>query len=192
MTPRRRLVAVTAAFSGLALLAAACSNTTGLPAAVFTNLVDTVSLYALRGTAIVLPSAYSIQDRASVRIEQNVSLDFAFDLDSVTGKPALFPTGALHLAPSVGTSGLQPTSKAFADITSGATSGYTLDKAVAIDTGTVLFAMSRPLACLIGSVPLYAKLHVLSVDSTARSVKFEILVDQNCGYRGLAPGLPKQ
>src|SRR5207237_755232 len=94
MTLRRRLVAVTAAVTGLALLAAACSNTTGLPAAVFTNVVDTVSLYALRGTAIALPSAYSIQDRATVRTDTTVNLDFAFDFDSC-GKPALLPTAAL-------------------------------------------------------------------------------------------------
>ena len=33
---------------------------------------------------------------------------------------------------------------------------------------------------------------VLGVDATARRLNFEILVDQNCGYRGLEPGLPKQ
>src|SRR5256885_14471047 len=86
MTPRRRLVAVTAAVTGLALLAAACSNTTGLPAAVFNNVVDTVSLYALRGTAIALPSAYSIQQLVAVRTDTTVSLDFAFDFDSA-GRP---------------------------------------------------------------------------------------------------------
>src|SRR5205823_15100168 len=106
MTLRRRLVAVTAAVTGLALLAAACSNTTGLPAAVFTNAVDTVSLYALRGTAITLPSAYSIQDRSTVRTDTTVNLDFAFDFDSAS-KPTLLPTAALHLGRG---SGLQRTS----------------------------------------------------------------------------------
>src|SRR5205807_162950 len=81
MTPRRRLVAVTAAVTGLALLAAACSNTTGLPAAFYVNAVDTVSLYALRGTAITLPSAYSIQDRLTVRTDTTVSLDFEILVD---------------------------------------------------------------------------------------------------------------
>jgi len=188
MTPRRRLVAVTAAVTGLALLAAACSNTTGLPAAVFTNVVDTVSLYALRGTAIALPSAYSIQDRATVRTDTTVNLDFAFDFDSA-GKPALLPTAALRLGTA---SGLQPTSTAFPAITLAPTGGYIQDTAVTLDTGKVLYAVSRPVTCLIGGIPLYAKLHVLSVDSTARRVDFEILVDRNCGYRGLAPGLPKQ
>ena len=188
MTPRRRLVAVTAAVTGLALLAAACSNTTGLPAAVFTNVVDTVALYALRGTAIALPSAYSIQQLVTVRTDTTVSLDFAFDFDSA-GKPTLLPTAALHLGTA---SGLQPTTTAFAAITQAPTGGYILDTAVTADSGKVFYAVSRPIPCLIGSVPLYAKLHVLSVDTAARRLNFEILVDQNCGYRGLAPGLPKQ
>jgi hypothetical protein len=40
----------------------------------------------------------------------------------------------------------------------------------------------------------YAKLHVLEIDTTpnVRSMKFEILTDINCGYRGLAPGVPRQ
>src|SRR5256885_11445842 len=113
MTPRRRLVAVTAAVTGLALLAAACSNTTGLPAAVFNNVVDTVSLYALRGTAIALPSAYSIQQLVTVRTDTTVSLDFAFDFDSAGG-PRLLPTAALHLGTA---SRLQPTTTAFAALT---------------------------------------------------------------------------
>jgi hypothetical protein len=188
MTPRRRLVAVTAAVTGLALLAAACSNTTGLPAPVYANAVDTVSLYALRRTAITLPSAYSIQDRLTVRTDTTVNLDFAFDFDS-TGKPRLYPTAALHLGTA---SGLQPTSTAFAAITLAPTGGYILDTAVTVDTGKVFYVVSRLVACLVGSVPLYAKLHVLTVDTTARRVDFEILADQNCGYRGLALGLPKQ
>jgi hypothetical protein len=188
MTPRRRLVAVTAVVTSLALLAAACSNTTGLPAAFFTNVVDTVSLYALRGTAITLPSAYSLQDTARVRTDTTVSLDFAFDFDS-TGKPVFLPTAALHLGTA---SGLQRTSTAFGAITLAPSGGYILDSAMTVDTGTVLYAVSRPVTCLIGAVPLYAKLHVLSVDTAARRLDFEILVDLNCGYRGLAPGLPTQ
>ena len=43
---------------------------------------------------------------------------------------------------------------------------------------------------LAGSV--LTKLEVLAVDSTARRVDFKILVDENCDYRGLAPGIPQQ
>jgi hypothetical protein len=33
---------------------------------------------------------------------------------------------------------------------------------------------------------------VLSVDLVERRVDFQVLVNANCGYRGLEPGLPTQ
>ena len=171
------------------MLVAACGDTTNLPAPAFTNTVDTVSLYALRGTAITLPSAYVLLGAQRVRTDQTTVLDFAFDFDSI-GEPALFPTGAINLGLL---SGLQKSATAFDAITLAPTGTYTFDKPIALDTGTVLLVRSRPTQCLFGAtVSLYAKLRVLGVDSTARRLDFEILVDQNCGYRGLEPGLPKQ
>lgn len=189
MTPRRSLTIVTtlAAAAALAWLAGACSSTTGLPPATLTNVVDTVSLYALRGTGITLPSAYALQGRAVVRIDQTVALDFAFDYDSV-GEPALFPTGALRLGTG---SGFQPANMAFDAITSAPTANYITDRPTAIVPGNVLLVASRPLTCAFGlTVSLYAKLRVLAVDSTAKRVDFAILVNQNCGYHDLQPGLP--
>jgi hypothetical protein len=195
MTPRRSLAIVAAlaaraaraAVVGLAGLAGACSSTTGLPPATLTNVVDTVSLYALRGTPINLPSAYSVQGRTSVRIDQTVALDFAFDYDSV-GEPAFFTTGALRLGTG---SGLQQASTAFDAITSAPTTGYITDRPIAITPGSVLLVASRPLTCVYGTtVSLYAKLRVLTVDAMAKRVDFAILVNQNCGYHDLQPGLP--
>ncbi len=187
MPPRRSSVvlAATAAVS----LALACGNPTALPAPTIENVVDTVSLYALRGTDISLPSAYALETAQPVRTDQTTLLDFAFDFDSI-GEPALFPTAAIHLG---ALSGMQRSATAFDAITLAPTGRYDFEKPIALDTGTVVLVRSRPTQCLFGvTVSLYAKLRVLSVDSTARRLDFEILVDQNCGYRGLAPGLPKQ
>ena len=189
MPSHRPVVARFAPLIGLALLVAACGDTSNLPAAFFTNVVDTVSLYALRGTALALPSAYALQGPQLVRTDQSTTLDFAFDFDSL-GAPALFPTGAIHLGTL---SGLQRSAQLFGAIKLAPTGGYTFDQPVTLDTGTVVLVRSRPTLCSFGAtLSLYAKLRVLGVDSTARSVRFEILVDQNCGYRGLEPGLPKQ
>ena len=189
MPPHRRIATRDVALTGLALLVAACGDTTGLPAPVFTNVVDTVSLYALRGTTITQPSAYTLDAAQPVRTDQTTALDFAFDFDSL-GAPALFPTGAINLGLL---SGLQRSTTSFNAITLAPTGGYILDKPLALDTGTVVLVRSRPTTCLFGvTVSLYAKLRVLGVDTTARRLDFEILVDQNCGYRGLEPGLPKQ
>jgi len=189
MPSPRRFVARFAPLIGLALLVAACGDTSNLPAAFFTNVVDTVSLYALRGTALTLPSAYVLQGAQRVRTDQTTVLDFAFDFDSL-GAPALFPTGAMKLGTL---SGLQRSAQLFDAIKLAPTGGYTFDQPVTLDTGTVVLVRSRPTLCSFGAtLSLYAKLRVLGVDSTARRVRFEILVDQNCGYRGLEPGLPKQ
>ncbi|HZI22959.1 MAG TPA: hypothetical protein VFD76_10595 [Gemmatimonadales bacterium] len=190
MTQRSRLVAATAALTGIGLLAVGCGNSNGLPGAVFTNVLDTVSLYALRGTALQQPSGYALFDTTLVRTDQSISLDFAFDFDTATHTPSLYPTGALSLGTG---SGLQKTTTDFATITLAPTGGYVYDKPAVLDTGTVLYVASRPMTCTFGStVPLYAKLRVLGVDTTARRLDFEILVNQNCGYRSLATGLPKQ
>ncbi len=188
MPPHRRIAARVVALTGLGLLVVACNDTSNLPAPFFTNVVGTVSLFALRGTAITLPSAYSLEGAQPVRTDQTTQLDFAFDFDSL-GAPALFPTGAIHLGLS---SGLQRSTTAFDAIKLAPTGGYVFDKPLALDTGTVVLVRSRPTPCVGTTVSLYAKLRVLGVDSTARSLRFEILVDQNCAYRGLEPGLPKQ
>jgi hypothetical protein len=187
--PHRRTSARDVALTGLALLVAACSPTNDLPAAFFPNKVATVSLFALRGTAITLPSAYTLEGAQPVRTDQTTVLDFAFDFDSL-GAPALFPTGAINLGQL---SGLQRSTTAFDAIKLAPTGGYIFDKPIVLDTGMVVLVRSRPTLCAYGvTVSLYAKLRVLGVDSTARRLDFEILVDQNCGYRGLEPGLPKQ
>ncbi len=190
MPLHRRIATRVVALTGLALLVVACGDTTSLPAPAFTNVVDTVSLFALRGTSNVqLPSAYTLETAQTVRTDQTTQLDFAFDFDSL-GAPALFPTGAINLGLL---SGLQWSTTRFDAITLAPTTGYILDKPIVLDTGTVVLVRSRPTQCLFGvTVSLYAKLRVLGVDSTARRLDFEILVDQNCGYRGLEPGLPKQ
>ena len=67
------------------------------------------------------------------------------------------------------------------------------DQPLAVSAGTVAIVRSRPTNCLFGvTVSLYAKLLVVAIDPTARRIDFRIMVDQNCGYRGLAPGLPSQ
>ena len=63
-----------------------------------------------------------------------------------------------------------------------------------MDSGTVAILHSRPVSfprCPF-VVFFYAKLQVLRVDTLARRIDYNILVDQNCGHRGLEPGIPKR
>src|SRR5258706_7984992 len=76
-------------------LAAACGNPNGLTAYI-SNTPDTVSLYALSGTPVALPSGYSIPARSAVRTDAASSFDFAFDIDTA-GRALLLPPRALRV-----------------------------------------------------------------------------------------------
>jgi hypothetical protein len=200
MTARRSSIALTLIATALAALAPACSTTTGLPAATDTNSVDTVSLFALSDaltdTAIQNPSAYLVQGRLRVRTDQSTTLDFAFDVDTA-GRPVLLPAGAMRLGM---VSGLQRSTTPFDSIKIAPTGGYEFDSSLVVGPDSLLLVRSRPILCVTGiTVSLYAKLQVLVVDTSSaaraaggRRIAFRIMSDQNCGYRGLEPGVPKQ
>ncbi|HEV8510441.1 MAG TPA: hypothetical protein VGQ48_08345 [Gemmatimonadales bacterium] len=180
---------------GLALaLTAACGETL-LPKASFPNEVDTVSIYALSGTPVAAPSAYSMELRQAVRIDQSGgAFDFAFDIDSA-GRAVLLPTGALKLGRQ---SGILLTTTPFDSIRVAPGGNYQRDSAVVVDSNSVAIVHSRSLRCpTIGlSAVLYGKLHVLAIDTTSapggRRIDLRILTDVNCGYRGLQEGLPNR
>ena len=184
---RCRFAALTAA-AGLALFAA-CKSPQDLPNAQVANTVDTVTLYALNGTPIGTPSAFALIPPQIVHTDQNAVFDFAFNIDS---QAVLIPSG---LFPGLQkNSGLQKSNAAtFAAVTMAPTDGYVLDKRLVVDVGTIALMRGRTQICADGSNhSLYGKLHVLSLDLSARTIQFEVTVDQNCGYLSLTPGLPSQ
>ncbi len=184
--PRPVIVLVVVA---LAAIAACGDNSLGLPAAHFNNVVDSVSLWALDATPLNTPSAYSIIGRMVVQTYQTTGFDFAFNI-TPAGQAVLLPTGALGLGKA---SGILLQSKSFDSITVAPSTGYQDSVAVAVDSGTTAVLRSRPVSsCVIGTVFLYAKLQVLRIDTIARRIDYHILVDENCGYRGLEPGIPKR
>ncbi len=174
--------------SAAAATLAACGADSFLPQPTVENVVDTITLGALRSTPVGIPSAYSLSNSVPVRTDLSSNYDFAYDIDSVLG-PALYPAQATGVYfPSSTNPGLQRMTVAFDSITKALSNGYTLDAALAIDSGDVFLARSL-IRCNIG-VPEYGKLQVLSIDSVAHTVTFQIMVNNNCGYRGLQPGLP--
>jgi len=169
---------------------ASCGNPLGLPPAFISNVVDTVSLYALSGTPVSLPSGYSIIGQRAVRTDQGLPFDFAFDFDS-TGQAVLLPTGALKMGKQ---SGLQISGQDFDSIKIAPTSNYNLDSAQVVDSNRVLILHSSTVTCSF-NIPAvyYAKLYVVRIDTTSseRRIDFLILSDLNCGYRGLEEGVPR-
>ncbi len=71
--------------------------------------------------------------------------------------------------------------------------GYVTNDSVPVTLHQVYYARSvvNTSVCTLG-IPFYAKLEVLAIDDSTRSVTFRILTNVNCGYRGLEAGLPKK
>ena len=173
-----------------AALIAACSNSNLLPIASVANQVDTVTLGALRSTSVETPSAYSVVASSAVRTDLLVgpNFDFLYDIDSAKG-PALYPAGVTGVLPKASTNpGLKRMSVAFDSIKIADLNGYVTDSILPVDTGDV-FLVRSAITCAQG-VPQYGKLEVTGIDTAAHEVTFKILVDNNCGYRGLLPGIP--
>lgn len=179
-----------AATAAAVVTAAACGDPVSLPPATFENVVDTVVLAALTGTPISAPSAYDMVFGSTVRTDRTAAFDVAFDIDA-TGTARLYPAATLGLASDAG---LLRRAEAFAAITSAPLEGYVSDTAIAATPGLVFVGRSRSsnAQCVFGTaLPRYGKFHVLAVDLPARTVTLELLVDLNCGYRGLEPGTPE-
>jgi hypothetical protein len=152
-------------------------------------------LWALSGTPIAKPSAYLISGREAVRTDVSPFFDFAFDIDTA-GRAVLLPTGALKLGRN---SGIQRVDVPFDSIHIAPLTNYNRDSATVVAADDVVLTHSIPLqqGCSFGlpGTAYFAKMHILTIDTTSggegRRIDFEILVDVNCGYRGLDTGLPR-
>ena len=171
-----------------AALLVACGDPYGLARPTVENVVDTITLGALHSTAVGIPSAYSLSNSVPVRTDLSSNYDFVYDIDSTLG-PVLLPaqlTGVYY--PSATNPGIQRTLVAFDSIKVAPSNGYKVDQPFAVNSGNIFIARSL-IRCANG-VPEYGKLQILAIDSVARTVRFQIMVDNNCGYRGLQSGLP--
>ena len=189
MNNRSRKTLSAALLCGLLAVGAACNNSLGLPPPTLENVVDTLTLFALRGTDITEPSAFDMVNRAGVRTDRGRAFDFAFDIDS-TGTPVLFPAGALGLTNEPG---LRLSDEPFDLLTKAPQDGYERDSVVTAEPGTVFLARSRVTAencSFFSSFARFGKFRVMDVDTSNRTMTLELLVNANCGYRELRSGLP--
>lgn len=173
----------------LLLAAAACSDTTGLPSASLTNAERTDTLYALVGTPVSTPSGYSLEGSRRIRTDLAVDFDFAYNVQT-DGSHVFLPRAALGIDPTAAVNpGFLVSNQAFEAIKLAPSNGYVTDRAVRIAVGERYVVRSR-VTCAIG-VPKYAKVEVVVIDDVAKLVAFRVLTDDNCGFKGLQPGLPK-
>ena len=177
-------------FVVLLLAAAACSDSNGLPDAALTNAERTDTLYALVGTPVSTPSGYALEGSRRVRTDLSVDFDFAYNVES-DGTPVFLPRAALGIDPTATVNpGFLARPETFEAIKVAPSNGYVTDRAIPIALGQRYVVRSR-VTCTIG-VPKYAKLEVVAIDDGARLVAIRVLTDDNCGFKGLEPGLPKR
>src|SRR5260221_4809658 len=142
MTPIRRSLFLLPLAAAVGL---AC-NSNGLAPAIFTNVVDTVTIAALVGTPITVPSAFSVSDGRAIRSDQTSAFDFAFNIDQ-GGQPVFLPLAVLGLVPKTSAApGLRTTTLAFADIVSAQSDNYVTQDTVHLAVGDRFFLRSR-IAC---------------------------------------------
>lgn len=188
MRPYRLALAGTVAVA-LAVGVPGCSDSI-LPAPIYTNFVDTVTLYALDGTPVATPSGYNIVGRNAVRTDLTSTFDFAFNFDTL-GRAVLIPAPVLHVGTSAGLQ--EQLSATFEGLTIAPGGTYITDRAMVVVSNSVVVGRSRLVTCNpIGNLYHYAKIRVLAVDLVARTIRFEILANVNCGYRSLEPGRPTE
>ena len=175
-----------------ALLIAACGQDAQLAPASIPNVVDTIVLGALNSSPISLPSAYSVADGNAVRTDITAAFDFAYDVDAA-GRHVFLTLEVMRLSNTSGSGpGLQFTSLAFDQVSAAPTNNWITGDTIVVDSGSVLVLRSR-IVCTGLGVPLYGKLEVLSIDDTPgdRTITFKALANENCGYKSLLPGLPR-
>jgi hypothetical protein len=172
--------------------AVSCGGDLTLSPAVFENRTDTLQLWAATGTPIFRPSAYLIATRSAVRLDQLATFDFIYDITPL-GEPVLLPMAAVaNTGRTTGNPGLLPTTMPYDSITVAEQTGYITTDTVRVRVGDTFYARSQVSpACFLG-IPYYAKLQIIAMNEVDRSVWIQVLSNINCGYRSLAPGLPKK
>ena len=172
----------------LVLWATACSDNSGLPPATLTNQERSETLYSLTGTPVATPSGYALDGGRRIRTDQSDAFDFAYNIEP-DGRHVFIPRAVFGIDTSNSANpGFQARAESFDAILSAPSDGYISDAVIPIAVGERYVVRGR-VTCSIG-VPKYAKLEITSFDSAARTVTFRILIDDNCGFRGLEPGLP--
>jgi hypothetical protein len=169
---------------------AGCGNALSLLPARFENREDTLRVWAATGTPLSLPSGYVMSARSVVRLDQVGTFDFIYDVDPA-GRHILLPLGAVvATGNATGIPGFLPTNTPFDDITLAEQLGYISKDTVVATVGKAYYLRSTlDGTCSLG-IPYYAKLEIMAVDDSARSMKFRIVANINCGYRALGLGLP--
>jgi hypothetical protein len=161
----------------------------------FENRLTVNNLYAMNGTLPSLPAAINLRAQRVTRIDPGWGFDVAFDMDSVGFvKVYSVKSVASELPALLNRVGFAIDSvHSFDQIAEAPASGYKYDTSMVLGAGNVLLIDVFDASCRneFTGFNIRAKLRVDSVDVVSRSIRLHMLVNQNCGFRSLLPGMPK-
>ncbi len=174
----------------ISLAVASCSDSNDLPDANTENVERTDTLWALVGTPVSTPSGFSVEGSRRVRTDLSIDFDFAYNIQS-DGQHVLLPRAALGIdtANSV-KPGFVAQTETFEGITTPESDGYITDAALPVAPGERYVLRGRITPTCTAGVPKYAKLEILEFNDALGIMTFRVLVNDNCGFRSLEPGLP--
>lgn len=188
-----RIPALVVAVTAIAALNG-CGSSTGIKAE-FPNQDTSVTVYALNGTPVTVPTALRIRSISAVRIDGSFNFDVAFDIDAqgqVLVHTARVVAGQLIPARRVG---LLFTNQAFDAVTRAPTGGYKYDTSYVMPVGKTLLVDSFDPTCSAYSIlgqNIRAKMVLDSASLSSRAIFLRVLSDPNCGFQQLTPGTPKE
>ena len=187
-----------AALLAAALTLSACGEETlGLRAYSAVEF-DTLSAYAMSGTPISFPAAYSAESGIVVRVDPTIAFNVAFDL-LAPGRVQLVPARRISaqrvvngLPSAPARLGMQRIKGTFESMTKAPVDGYAYDSTFSVAPGEGVVLEIAADACSYSLISQrYAKLVVDSIVPARRQVYFRGVRDPNCGFRSLQPGIPK-
>ena len=170
-------------------VATACNPSTTLPAATINNVLDTVTLGAIIGTPLTVPSGFSVALDRPVRTDIESNFDFVFNVDTL-GHPVFLTIQVLGIPnASPLLPGFIESTVAFDSMVNAPLNGYITNRPFSAAVGKTYYIRSS-MVCTSLSSAIYGKLQVIDFDPANNEVTFKVLVDSNCGYHSLMLGRP--
>jgi hypothetical protein len=176
-----------------AVVGAACSDFTGVPASLPT-FGDSGVVFALNGAPAGAPTALHVFSGTRLAADASFSFDVAFDLDPANQVIVLPQRAVASSLAASHTVGLQAVTTDFASIDRAPKNGYRADTALVTHAGQIVLVESQDQnACGISvtGTRIYAKIQVMAVDPATRQITIKYTVDPNCGFLSFASGVPK-
>jgi hypothetical protein len=165
----------------------------------FETTLDTLVVYPLSGTELLLPSAVDLFGGTAVRpgLRGGAYPNFDFALDrNAQGQVVLYPSQRVAVAPAGSPRvGFAVQTAAFDALTTAPRDGYRFDSLQVVALGQTVAVESQGVStqgvvCPSATSPMRAKLIVDSVARATGAVHLRVRTNPNCGFRSLAPGLP--